>query len=75
LIERPEARNEKVREMMGEPFPIVPSSLHIEHLSAYLDQATGAVLVHRQDQNTFEIITKSDLISALASLGRSTNQE
>lgn len=70
LIERPEARNEKVLEMMGEPFPIVPSSLHIEHLSGYLDQATGAVLVHQEDDNSYEIITKSDLISALASLGR-----
>lgn len=70
MIERPEARNEKVIEMMGEPFPVVPSSLHIEHLSGYLDQATGAVLVHREDDNMYEIITKSDLISALASLGR-----
>lgn len=70
MIERPEARNEKVIEMMGEPFPVVPSSLHIEHLSGYLDQATGAVLVHRKDDNMYEIITKSDLISALASLGR-----
>ena len=75
LIENPEARGQQVREMMGEPFPIVPDTLHIEHLSAYLEEASGAVLVHRREQNTYEVITKSDLISALASMGRSTKQE
>lgn len=72
LIEDPEARNEQVKQMMGEPFPVVRSSLHIEDLSSYLDQASGAVLVKRAEDESFEIITKSDLIKALASTGRST---
>ncbi|MEZ4700324.1 MAG: cystathionine beta-synthase [Rhodothermales bacterium] len=73
LIEAPAARNERVREAMSDPFPIVPSSLHLEHLSAYLEEDMGAVLVERAD-GTYDIITKSDLISALANTGRS-NQE
>ena len=69
LIENPETRDQEVREVMGEPFPVVPRSLHLEHLSAYLEQGAGAVLVEPDDGKTFEIITKSDLISALAMTG------
>lgn len=75
LIENPESRNENVRAVMGEPFPIVPRSLHLEHLSAYLEQGSGAVLVEPGDGQSYQIITKSDLISALAtsSLGNKHN--
>ena len=69
LIENPDARSEKVQAVMGDPFPIVPRSLHLEHLSAYLEQGAGAVLVEPEDGKTYQIITKSDLISALASSG------
>lgn len=75
LIESPEARNEEVVETMGEPFPVVMSSLNIEDLSSYLDKASGAVLVQRPEDETYEIITKSDLIRALASTGRTINHE
>ncbi len=73
LIESPEARSETVRSSMDDPFPVVPSSLHLDHLSAYLEHDLGAVLVQAGD-GRFDIITKSDLISALATMGRS-NQE
>lgn len=69
LIESPDARDQQVREIMGDPFPVVPRSLHLEHLSAYLEQGAGAVLVEPGDDKTFQIITKSDLISALALSG------
>jgi cystathionine beta-synthase len=72
LIESPESRERLVREVMGEPFPIVPRSLHLEHLSAYLEQGAGAVLVEPEDGRTYQIITKSDLISALALSGLGT---
>lgn len=75
LIEHPDARNEQVREVMGEPFPVVRSSLHIEDLSSYLDSAAGAVLVQAEGSESYEIITKSDLIRALASTGRLTSHE
>lgn len=70
LIEKPDAREEAVREIMGSPFPIVPRELHLEHLSAYLEQGAGAVLVEPSEDGVYQIITKSDLISALASAGR-----
>ncbi|MEX1055298.1 MAG: pyridoxal-phosphate dependent enzyme [Rhodothermales bacterium] len=69
LIENPDARSEQVQVVMGKPFPIVPRSLHLEHLSAYLEQGAGAVLVEPDDGKTYQIITKSDLISALATSG------
>lgn len=69
LIENPDSRDEMVRDVMGDPFPIVPRSLHLEHLSAYLEQGSGAVLVEPADGHNFQIITKSDLISALATSG------
>ncbi len=73
LIENPTARKEAVRSVMGDPFPIVPVSLHLEHLSSFLEQGTGAVLVHLAGERPFEIITKSDLISALSTSGRNGN--
>jgi len=73
LIESPGARAESVRGVMDDPFPIVPCSLHLEHLSALLEQGTGAVLVHLVEENQYEIITKSDLISALAAGSRNGN--
>jgi cystathionine beta-synthase len=70
LIEKPEARDEQVREVMGRPFPIVPRSLHLDHLSVYLEQGAGAVLVESAEGGSYQIITRSDLISALATAGR-----
>ena len=75
LISDPDARNDEVAGTMGEPFPVVGSSVNIEDLSSYLDKASGAVLVKRQDDESYEIITKSDLIRALASAGRSLNHD
>ena len=45
LIEDPNTRDAPVRTVMGEPLPVVPSSLHLEHLSSYLERDAGAVLV------------------------------
>jgi cystathionine beta-synthase len=71
LIDAPDARTKPVRTIMGEPFPVVPDSLHLDHLSAYLEQNAGAVLVdHGPDsQEGYSVLTKSDLISALARVG------
>jgi cystathionine beta-synthase len=68
LIEKPEARDDAVRTIMGDPLPVVPASLHLEHLSSYLEQEAGAVLVE-SDEGAYTVITKSDLISALARVG------
>lgn len=73
LIEKPTARDESVRTIMGDPLPVVPQSLHLEHLSAYLEQDAGAVLVDLDDEGEYAVITKSDLISALARIERNGN--
>ncbi len=70
LIASPEARETPVRDVMGDPFPVVPPTLHLEHLTAYLDEPTGAVLVHPAGDDGYGILTKSDLISVLAQAGR-----
>ncbi|MFB6248730.1 MAG: pyridoxal-phosphate dependent enzyme [Salinibacter sp.] len=71
LIDAPDARTQPVRTIMGDPFPVVPASLHLDHLSAYLEQNAGAVLVdHGPDSRQgYSVLTKSDLISALARVG------
>jgi cystathionine beta-synthase len=73
LIDAPDARTKPVRTVMGEPFPVVPASLHLDHLSAYLEQNAGAVLVDHgpKSQEGYSVLTKSDLISALARVGES----
>jgi cystathionine beta-synthase len=73
LIDAPDARTKPVRTIMGEPFPVVPASLHLDHLSAYLEQNAGAVLVDHgpESQEGYSVLTKSDLISALARVGES----
>jgi cystathionine beta-synthase len=52
---------------------VVPDSLHLEHLSAYLEQDAGAVLVDHGPDGGYSVLTKSDLISALAKVGQSNN--
>lgn len=70
LIERPDAREEHVRDVMDKPFPIVSRDMRLDNLSAYLEDGPGAVLVESDKPGEFDIITKSDLISALACVGR-----
>lgn len=67
LITSPDARNEAVENVMGDPLPVVPTSLHLEHLSSYLESGAGAVLVETDaSEGAYSVITKSDLIGALA---------
>ncbi|MXW64272.1 MAG: pyridoxal-phosphate dependent enzyme [Bacteroidetes bacterium SB0662_bin_6] len=66
LIKDPETRDQPVEGIMDAPFPVVPRSLGLEHLSMYLERGGGAVLVKAEPGETYQIITKSDLIGALA---------
>jgi len=72
LIEAPEARTRPVAEVMAPPLPIVEADIHVEGLSAYLDGEAGAVLVKGAD-NAYHIVTRSDLIAALAGAARARN--
>ncbi|MFN3596356.1 MAG: pyridoxal-phosphate dependent enzyme [Rubricoccaceae bacterium] len=83
LLEEPSAREHAVREVMGPPLPVVPPSVRLDHLAPYLDGEAGAVLVRQDDvagdgapsdgrsAPRFHILTRSDLISALALAERS----
>ena len=57
---------------MGAPLPIVEAGVHLDDLTATLDGEAGAVLVRAEgdDPAAFDILTRSDLISALARAGR-----
>jgi cystathionine beta-synthase len=72
LIDHPDSRNAPVRKIMGTPFPVVPASLHLDHLSAYLERDAGAVLVDYGPDSPqgYSVLTKTDLISALAEVGQ-----
>ncbi|MEM8601398.1 MAG: pyridoxal-phosphate dependent enzyme [Bacteroidota bacterium] len=79
LIDDPTARDAAVADTMGDPLPVVPANLHLDHLSAYLDGPAGAVLVHASETaaggdgapaDGYFILTRSDLIAALAEASR-----
>ncbi len=53
-----------VREVMGEPFPIVDSQEELQSVIRLVDKSTPAVLV-RIDEGKYHIITRHDLIAAL----------
>ena len=66
LLDDPDAGKHAVSENMGKPLPVVEESLPLSGLSSLLREAPGAVLVDRGERG-LAIITKSDLIEALAS--------
>ncbi len=70
LIEDTAAGDREVREVMGEPLPVVAANATLEELSAHLDTQPGAVLAHVPGADHYDIITRSDLISALAETRR-----
>jgi cystathionine beta-synthase len=71
LISEPESKQKPVREVMSKPFPVVPRTMPVDQLSSYLNGDLGAVLVRSDDDDQgYDIITKTDLISALVQIGR-----
>ncbi|MEM1043049.1 MAG: pyridoxal-phosphate dependent enzyme [Bacteroidota bacterium] len=70
LVDDPAARDQAAGEVMEAPLPTVAAHVSVEDLSAALNAAPGAVLVHTPGADRLDIITRSDLISALAANGR-----
>lgn len=67
LLTDPHARERRVEEVMGDPFPIVPDSLPLDKLSALLQNAPGAVLVaNGATPRAYQVVTRSDVLYALA---------
>ncbi len=65
LVSNPDLREHSVREFLDKPFPIVNEKMSLENLYKILDKDTPAVVVQQEDR-TFDIITKSDLIYTIA---------
>ncbi len=65
IIDSPEIKNKKVREVMKAPFPIVKTTIPIERLSAYINKDNGAVLT-RDKIGQYHIVNKYDIIQSLA---------
>jgi len=67
LLTDPHARERRIEEVMGDPFPVVPDSLPLDKLSSLLQNAPGAVLVaNGASPRAYHVITRSDLLFALA---------
>lgn len=65
LIEDQSKLNAPISSIMQKPFPIVKEQTSIEEISKLINKETPAVLVETGD-NKFNIITKQDIISAIA---------
>ncbi len=74
LIAEPHARDQPVSQAMAEPLPVVEATVALDQLTAHLDGPAGAVLVQGDASGDgaprYQILTRSDLIAALASSGR-----
>jgi cystathionine beta-synthase len=66
LIEDPDARLRLVRDLMGPPFPAIDPSLPIQEIAAHLDTGCTAVVVRASGGVPHRILTRTDLIAALA---------
>ncbi len=64
LVSNPSLRERNVEEFLDKPFPVVDEKVSIEKLYKMLDKDTVAIVV-KHDDNSLDIITKSDLIYAL----------
>lgn len=65
LASDPVGKDKPVAEYMEKPFPVVDESASLAEVTKHLNRETGAVLVRHGD--SFDIITKSDLIIFLTS--------
>jgi len=73
LVSNPSLREHQVREFLDKPFPVIDEKVSIEKIYKLLDKDTTAVVVKHED-NTLDIITKSDLIYALTENGKGANE-
>lgn len=65
LIADPQAKSLKVSDIMNAPFPVIRPDLPVDKISSLMDKDTPAVVV-TLDNGRYGILTKSDLIHALA---------
>jgi cystathionine beta-synthase len=72
LIADPQAKSLKVSDIMNAPFPVIKPDMPVDKISSLMDKDTSAVVVKLEDDQ-YGILTKSDLIHALASTEETEN--
>jgi cystathionine beta-synthase len=65
LLENPDSKTHSVEKLMEKPFPIVEAHTPYTQLSGMINKENPAVLV-KMPSGTYQIITKHDIIKALA---------
>ena len=65
LFSNPELKNETIKSVMEQPFPIVAFDTPLERLSTMITKENGAVM-SKDDAGNYHIVTKYDLIQSLA---------
>ena len=66
LVDNPDERQRLVQDVMGEALPTVGADASVEELASRLGDRPGAVLVRADSPGGYRILTKSDLLAALA---------
>lgn len=66
LVEDPDSRNRLVRDVMGKPFPVVDRDTPVREIAERIHENRAAVLVRCEHEGEYEILTRTDLITALA---------
>ena len=65
IFSNPDIRTARVREVMEPPFPLVDFPTPVERLGTLINKENGAVL-SRDEAGNYQIVTKYDIIQALA---------
>jgi len=64
LFTNPDIKQEKIKDIMELPFPMVDYNAHLERISLLISKEIGAVLALDETGN-FQIVTKYDLLQSL----------
>ena len=65
LYKNPEAKRDSVELVMNAPFPVVDLNTKMEEISKLITKDNAAVMV-KQEDGSFHIITKQDIIKAIS---------
>jgi cystathionine beta-synthase len=65
VFSNPDIRNARVRDVMESAYPVVDFNTPVERLSTLINRENGAVL-SRDEAGNWQIVTKYDIIQALA---------
>jgi cystathionine beta-synthase len=64
IFDNPEIKNEKVKQVIEKPYPLVAFDTPVEKLSHLINKENGAVLA-KDEAGNYHIVTKYDVIQSL----------